>query len=159
MTVCPSPLSRSLFGAKRTSLFAAQMCAFDPKRTLVRRGCRGIGRLSRVGIVCVRKKQLLAVDLVAGDGLLALRRPQRVDELLSEVFLHIRILVRVHQNDAVLIEQAFVALNHNFHPVSGNESMCPGRKLCSRCGRAPYRAWLPYLARQICTMRRLVPGC
>jgi hypothetical protein len=29
-----SPLLRSLLGVKRTSLFAAQMSAFDPKRTL-----------------------------------------------------------------------------------------------------------------------------
>src|SRR6516164_9783548 len=34
MTVCGSPLSRSLFGAKRTCLFALHMSAFDPKRTL-----------------------------------------------------------------------------------------------------------------------------
>jgi hypothetical protein len=33
MTSCGNPLSRSLFGVKRTSLFAAQMSAFDPKRT------------------------------------------------------------------------------------------------------------------------------
>src|SRR5262245_54706551 len=33
MTFAGSPLSRSLFGAKRTSLFAAHMSAFDPKRT------------------------------------------------------------------------------------------------------------------------------
>src|SRR5262245_30003648 len=70
--------------------------------------------LSGVGIVCVGKKQLLAIDLVVRDGLLALRRHQPVDELLSEVFLYIRMLVRAHQNDAVLIEQAFFALNHNF---------------------------------------------
>jgi hypothetical protein len=34
MTVCGNPLSRSLLGIKRTSLFAAQMSAYDPKRTL-----------------------------------------------------------------------------------------------------------------------------
>jgi hypothetical protein len=33
MTCCGSPLSRSQFGVKRTSLFAAQMSANDPKRT------------------------------------------------------------------------------------------------------------------------------
>ena len=33
MTVCGNPLSRSLLGAKRTSHFASQMSAFDPKRT------------------------------------------------------------------------------------------------------------------------------
>src|SRR5262245_19401958 len=33
MTVCGCLLSRSLLEAKRTSLFAAHMSAFDPKRT------------------------------------------------------------------------------------------------------------------------------
>ena len=33
MAFCGNPLLRSLFGVKRTSLFAAQMSAFDPKRT------------------------------------------------------------------------------------------------------------------------------
>ena len=33
MTFCGSPLSRSLLGVKQTSLFAAHMSAFDPKRT------------------------------------------------------------------------------------------------------------------------------
>ena len=32
MTFCGSPLLRSLLGVKRTSLFAAQISAFDPKR-------------------------------------------------------------------------------------------------------------------------------
>ena len=32
ITVCGNPLSRSLLGAKRTSLFALQMSASDPKR-------------------------------------------------------------------------------------------------------------------------------
>src|SRR5262249_59501072 len=35
MTVCGSPLSRSLLGVKQTSLFATHMSAFDPKRTSV----------------------------------------------------------------------------------------------------------------------------
>ena len=33
MTFCGNLLSRSLFGVKRTPLFAAHMSAFDPKRT------------------------------------------------------------------------------------------------------------------------------
>jgi hypothetical protein len=33
MTLCGNPLLRSLLGVKRTSLFAAQMSAYDPKRT------------------------------------------------------------------------------------------------------------------------------
>jgi hypothetical protein len=35
MTVCGCPLSRSLLGVKRTSYFATQMSANDPKRTFV----------------------------------------------------------------------------------------------------------------------------
>src|SRR5215467_9064069 len=34
MTLCRSPLSRSLLRVKRTSLFATHMSAYDPKRTL-----------------------------------------------------------------------------------------------------------------------------
>jgi len=33
MTLCGNPLLRLLLGVKRTSLFSAQMSAFDPKRT------------------------------------------------------------------------------------------------------------------------------
>jgi len=33
MALCENSLLRSLLGVKRTSLFAAQMSAFDPKRT------------------------------------------------------------------------------------------------------------------------------
>jgi hypothetical protein len=33
MTFCGNPLSRSLSGVKRTSMFALQMPAYDPKRT------------------------------------------------------------------------------------------------------------------------------
>src|SRR5262245_30094287 len=35
MALCGNSLSRSLLGVKRKSLFAAQMSAFDPKRTLL----------------------------------------------------------------------------------------------------------------------------
>ena len=33
MTLCGGPLLWSLLGVKRTSLFAAHMSAYDPKRT------------------------------------------------------------------------------------------------------------------------------
>jgi hypothetical protein len=36
MTFCGNPLLRSLLGVKRTSLFAAQMSANDPKRAPAR---------------------------------------------------------------------------------------------------------------------------
>src|SRR5262245_1943929 len=45
MTFCGCPLLRSLLGVKRTSLFAAHMSAFDPKRTLRQFGtfhCSGL---------------------------------------------------------------------------------------------------------------------
>jgi hypothetical protein len=42
MTFCENPLSRSLLGIKRTSLFAAHMCAYDPKRTSPFIGAKGL---------------------------------------------------------------------------------------------------------------------
>jgi hypothetical protein len=36
MTLCGNPLLRSLSGVKRTCLIAAQMSAFDPKRTQIK---------------------------------------------------------------------------------------------------------------------------
>ena len=61
----------------------------------------------------VREEQLLAVDLVVGDRLLAFRRNQPVDEGLAELLLHVRMLGRVHQHDAVLVEQPLVAFDHD----------------------------------------------
>src|SRR5262245_49118911 len=40
MTVCRSPLSRSLMGVKRTWRCAPHMSAFDPKRTYIERDAR-----------------------------------------------------------------------------------------------------------------------
>src|SRR5262249_8656910 len=39
MTVCGSPLSRSLLGVKRTCLCALHMSAYDPKRTRTLKNC------------------------------------------------------------------------------------------------------------------------
>src|SRR5229473_788234 len=64
---------------------------------------------SRARVVGVRKEQLPAVDLVVGDRLLARRRDEPVDEGLAELLLHLRMFLRVHQRDAVLVEQALVA--------------------------------------------------
>ena len=61
----------------------------------------------------VREEQLIAVDLVVGDRLLAFRRDQPVDKLLAEILLHVRVLARVHQHDAVLIEQPSVAFDYD----------------------------------------------
>ena len=46
MTVCGSPLSRSLLGVKQTCLFALHMSAFDPKRTF----CHGASVRVCVGL-------------------------------------------------------------------------------------------------------------
>jgi len=49
-------------------------------------------------------EQLLAVDLVIGDRLLAFGRNQPVDELLAEFLLYTGMLRRIYQYDAVLVE-------------------------------------------------------
>src|SRR5215212_9038141 len=61
----------------------------------------------------IRIKQPLAVDLVAGDDVLAFRGNQPVDELLSQLLLHRRMLLWIDQHDAVLIEQPLVALDRD----------------------------------------------
>src|SRR5689334_18342390 len=66
---------------------------------------------SRPGVVGIRIEQLLAVDLIAGNVFLALRGDQVIDELLAEILLHIRMLGRVHQDHAILVEQALVAFD------------------------------------------------
>ena len=57
MTLCGNPLLRSLLRVKRTSLFAAQMSAFDPKRTkadavglsaMCANSCRQLGLLDQL---------------------------------------------------------------------------------------------------------------
>src|SRR5215469_14146781 len=59
------------------------------------------------------QKQLLAVNLVIGDCLLAFVRNKPVDELLAKLLLHMRMLGRVNQDDTVLVEQQFVALHRD----------------------------------------------
>ena len=61
----------------------------------------------------IGKEQLLAVDPVAGDRRLALRRDQPVDEGLSQFLPYRRMLLRVYQKDAILVEQPLVAFNDN----------------------------------------------
>src|SRR5262249_47785011 len=58
-------------------------------------------------------EQLLAVNLVIGDCLLAFVGNEPVDELLAKLLLHMRMLGRVNQDDTVLVEQQFVALHHD----------------------------------------------
>src|SRR3546814_6510530 len=59
----------------------------------------------------VREEELLAVLLIAGDRRLPLVGEHPVDEGLAEVGLHAGTLFRADLNDAVLVEQALVALD------------------------------------------------
>src|SRR5262249_48636234 len=97
-------------------LFFAQIAQSPPRFTSVTKpsGRRTAFARSYVGIGGIRKEQLLAVDLVVGNGLLAVGRHQPIDELLTENLLHVGVPSWVHQYDAVLIEQVPVALHKNF---------------------------------------------
>src|SRR5262249_52917731 len=66
-----------------------------------------------LGLFALRPEQLLAVNLVIGDCLLALVRNEPVDELLAKLLLHMRMLGRVNQDDTILVEQQFVALHRD----------------------------------------------
>ena len=77
MTVCGNPLLRSLLGAKRTSLFAAQMSAYDLKRTLWPRSMsarpgakasllKGDGALAFILVVCYTNK--ISKETVHDEG-------------------------------------------------------------------------------------------
>src|SRR3954471_2914079 len=69
------------------------------KRQTGRRSMRIIRALSRV-----REEELLTLDPVAGNGLLSRRREEPIDELLAHRLLDVRMLRRVHEHDAVLVE-------------------------------------------------------
>src|SRR6266511_2185517 len=64
---------------------------------------------SRARIVGVRIEQLLAADLVIGNGSLAFRRDEPVNEGLAGLLLHVRMPCRIDENNAVLIEEPLVA--------------------------------------------------
>src|SRR5262245_37190320 len=63
------------------------------------------------GSLALWPEHLLAVNLVVRDCLLALVRNEPIDELLAKLLLHMRMLGRVHQYDAVLVEQQLIALH------------------------------------------------
>src|SRR3954449_1031640 len=67
----------------------------------------------RARIAGVWIEQLLAVDPVTGDRFLALGRHQPVDELLPRLLLYGWMFLRVHQHDAVLVEQPLVAFDRD----------------------------------------------
>src|SRR5260221_10214273 len=71
------------------------------------------GHASRVRVVRVRIEQLLAVDLVIGDGVLSLRRNEPVDEGLTEFCLYMRMPLGIYQHHAILIEKSLVALDRD----------------------------------------------
>src|SRR5215467_16392926 len=62
----------------------------------------------RIRVISVRIEQLLTIDLVVRNILLSFRRHQKVDELLPQVSLYIRMFGRTHKHDAVLIEHALI---------------------------------------------------
>src|SRR5262249_16822086 len=66
-------------GVKRTCIVALLESAFDPKRTWA-----AAFNLC-VWVVRVWIEQLPAIDFVVGNGLLALRRHQPINELLAEI--------------------------------------------------------------------------
>src|SRR5262245_43874474 len=59
----------------------------------------------------IGNEELLALDLVTRDSVLALSRNQPIDECLAQVLLHMRVLGGVHQYHVILVEQPRVALN------------------------------------------------
>src|SRR5882724_7571968 len=61
------------------------------------------------------EEQLLAFYLVGADGFLSLAGQHPIDEGLPKILLDTRVLLRVHENDAVLIEQALVSFHRDFH--------------------------------------------
>jgi hypothetical protein len=60
--------------------------------------------------VSVPEEELLAVDLVARDRVLAVARQHPVGERLREVFLHVPVLGGIDDDHAVLVEETLVAL-------------------------------------------------
>src|ERR1044072_5942167 len=71
------------------------------------------GRALRARRRRIWEEQLLPVYLVVGDRLLAVGRDEPVDELLAVFLLHVRALLGIHQQDAILVEQPPVAFYHD----------------------------------------------
>src|SRR5262249_50930932 len=61
--------------------------------------------------VKIRDEELLALDLVSRDCVLALSRYQPINEGLAQVRLHMRVIGGIHQYHVILVKQALVALN------------------------------------------------
>jgi len=52
----------------------------------------------------IREEQLFALYLIGTDGFLSFHGHHPIDERLAQLFLHARMFLRVHQDDAVLVE-------------------------------------------------------
>ena len=73
----------------------------------------------------VRKEQLLPANLVIGDHALPARRHEPVGKALPQLQLHVRILGRVHDDHAIGVEEAGVAL-HQHHQIGTVLERQPG---------------------------------
>src|ERR1700687_5466526 len=84
----------------------------------------------------VWEEHLLAADAKIGDGLLPLGRDQPIDESLAILDLDGGETGGVHQNDSILVQQGFVALDQYLEIGLVLESK-PGRAVAERvCGLA-----------------------
>src|SRR5919109_240115 len=61
----------------------------------------------------IRKEKLLAADLVGRDRVLSLARNDPVDERLAQLPLYAQVLLRIDEDDAVLVEKPPVALHRD----------------------------------------------
>src|SRR5688572_10513189 len=86
----------------------------------------------------IREEKLLAADLIGSDGGLSLGRDQPVDERLALRLFYMRMLRRVDQHRAVLVEQAPVALDHDPELAAVLERE-PGGAVGERIGVHPRR--------------------
>src|SRR5574341_531419 len=87
----------------------------------------------------IGKEELFASYLIGCDGALPLRRDDPVDEGLAHLLLHVRVLRRVDENDAVLVEEALVPYHRDdeLAPVLAREPRAAvGERVGvhSRCG-------------------------
>src|SRR5437899_12435652 len=64
-------------------------------------------------------EELLAVDLVTRDRVLALSRNQPIDEGFAQVRLHMRVLGGVHQYHGILVEQPRGAISDDIKFAAG----------------------------------------
>src|SRR5687767_8202395 len=86
----------------------------------------------------IREEKLLSADLIGSDGGLSLGGDQPVDERLALRLLYVRMLRRVDQHHAVLVEQAPVALDHDPELAAVLERE-PGAAVGERIGVHPRR--------------------